>query len=152
YSSISTRWLTLRRYYTQARLPLYWICLALLLVIAALMRFYLLGVPFDRDSYDEGVYWQSLRAMLGGQSLYHSIFHSQPPFFLLSAFPVFALSGGTLLGARLSIALISLGGFLGVYVLGKVLAGRVGSLAAMLLLLVSPLYLAESQTIQAEAA
>lgn len=151
-AAVSTQWWMLRMRSIQERVPLYWIGLVLLLVLAVLMRLFFLNVPFDRDSYDEGVYWQSLRAMLEGQGLYHSIFYSQPPVFLLSTFPGFALFGGTLLGARLSIALISLAGFLGVYLLGKELAGRAGILVAILLLLVSPLYLAESQTIQAEAA
>src|SRR5215469_2950902 len=42
-------------------LLLFWAAVALLLVAAVLMRLYHLDAPFDRDSYDEGVYWQSLR-------------------------------------------------------------------------------------------
>jgi len=33
------------------------------------MRLYDLGAPFDRDGYDEGVYWQSLRAIAAGGRL-----------------------------------------------------------------------------------
>lgn len=122
----------------------------LLLVAALLMRLYQLNVPFDRDGYDEGVYWQSLRAMHAGQGLYHAIFYSQPPAFLLSVYPTFVLFGSSLWSARLAIALISLLGFLGAYLLGKSLAGRAGMLVALLLLLLNPLYLAESHILQAE--
>lgn len=115
------------------------------------MRIHKLYLPFDRDGYDEGVYWQSLRAMSGGQTLYQQIFYSQPPFFLLSIFPLFLLFGKTLAAARLGIALVSLAGLLGAFLLGKAVSGRVGALAALLLLLLDPLYLRESQTLQAEA-
>jgi 4-amino-4-deoxy-L-arabinose transferase-like glycosyltransferase len=132
-------------------LLLFWLAVALLLVAAVIMRLYHLNAPFDRDSYDEGVYWQSLRAMLAGLPLYHTIFYSQPPAFLLVTFPGFALFGGSLWAARFSIALVSLLGFAGAYVMGKSLAGRLGVLAALLLLLMNPFYLQESQIIQAEA-
>lgn len=129
----------------------FWGAVFLLLVAAVALRLYHLDLPFDRDSYDEGVYWQSLRAMLAGDHLYSSIFYSQPPLFLLSTYPSFALFGGSLWSARLGIVLVSLLGFPGAYLLGRTLAGRLGALAALLLLLVDPLYLAQSQIIQAEA-
>lgn len=122
----------------------------LVLVLALVMQLYQLGVPFDRDGYDEGVYWQSLRAMQAGQGLYHSVFYSQPPAFLLSIYPLFVLFGSSLWAARLGIVLISLLGFWGAYLLGKALAGHVGALVALLLLLCSPAYLMESQTLQAD--
>ena len=115
------------------------------------MRLYNLAAPFDRDGYDEGVYWQSLRAMQAGGSLYHTIFYSQPPAFLLTAFPTYTLFGGTLWSARFAIVLVSLLAFPGAYLLGKSLAGRVGALTALLLLVINPFFLAESQIIQAEA-
>lgn len=127
-----------------------WLAVIALVVGAVVMRLYGLGLPFDRDGYDEGVYWQSLRAMHAGYGLYGDIFYSQPPFFLLSTFPTFALFGGTLWSARLGIALVSLIGLPGAFLLGKALGGRAGALAALLLVIVNPLYLAQSQTIQAE--
>jgi 4-amino-4-deoxy-L-arabinose transferase-like glycosyltransferase len=127
-----------------------WVLVLGLLIAGLLMRLYTLGVLFDRDSYDEGVYWQSLRAMSAGHALYGDIFYSQPPFFLLAVYPFYALFGQTLWAARLGIALISLMGFLGALLLGKALAGRLGMVAALVLLLIDPLYLAESQTLQAE--
>jgi 4-amino-4-deoxy-L-arabinose transferase-like glycosyltransferase len=131
--------------------PLFWSALLVIVAVAVLMRLYHLNLPFDRDGYDEGVYWQSLRAMLAGLSLYHTIFYSQPPMFLLSTFPFFALFGGSLWSARFGIMLVSLLGFPGAYLFGKAVAGRLGAVVALLLLLLNPLYLAESQTIQAEA-
>ena len=119
-------------------------------IVAVAMRLYQLGVPFDRDGYDEGVYWQSLRAMSAGFALYHQIFYSQPPFFLLSTYPFFALFGSTLWSARFEIALVSLFGLPGAYFLGKSLGGRVGTVLALLLIIVNPIYLAQSQTIEAE--
>lgn len=122
-----------------------------LLAIAIWTRLHDLGLPFDRDGYDEGVYWQSLRAMSADHPLYQQIFYSQPPFFLLSIFPTYLLLGQTLWSARLGIAIISLLGLLGVFLLGKALGGRIGAIAALLLLVADPFYLMQSQTIEAEA-
>lgn len=130
---------------------LFWGAVLLLLVAAVIMRLIALGAPFDRDSYDEGVYWQSLRAMQAGGSLYQTIFYSQPPAFLLTVFPLYHLFGATLQAARLAMTLLSLLAFPGAYLLGKALAGRAGALAALLLLVINPFFLAESQIIQAEA-
>ncbi|HLQ10745.1 MAG TPA: phospholipid carrier-dependent glycosyltransferase, partial [Ktedonobacteraceae bacterium] len=140
----------------QARQPdwqtlLFWAAVVALFALAIPMRLYHLGLPFDRDSYDEGVYWQSLRAMGAGHALYSDIFYSQPPFFLLSTYPLYALFGASLWSARLGIAVVSLFGLAGALLLGKALSGRLGALAALLLAVVDPLFLAQSQTIQAEA-
>src|SRR5216684_5889462 len=137
--------------YPRRQTVLRWGSVFALFVVAIGMRLYDLGLPFDRDGYDEGVYWQSLLAMRAGHSLYQQIFYSQPPLFLLSLFPGYVLFGSTLWSARFGIALVSLFGLLGAALLGKALSGRLGAIAALLLLVVNPLYLAESQTIQAEA-
>ena len=129
---------------------LMWGLVVALVVVAIIMRLYKLDVPFDRDGYDEGVYWQSLRAMGAGHVLYQDIFYSQPPFFLLSTFPGYLLFGSTLWAARVGIALVSLVGLLGAFLLGRATGGRLGAVVALLLLIVNPVYLAESQTIQAE--
>lgn len=131
---------------------LFWAAVVALFVTALAMRLNGLGLPFDRDGYDEGVYWQSLRAMSAGHALYGDVFYSQPPFFLLSTFPFYSLFGGTLWSARLGIALVSLVGLPGAFLMGQALSGRPGALAALLLAITNPLYLAQSQTIQAEAA
>lgn len=129
---------------------LMWGVVVALVIIAIAMRLYKLDVPFDRDGYDEGVYWQSLRAMAAGHVLYRDIFYSQPPAFLLSTFPGYVLFGSTLWSARLGITLVSLLGLPGAFLLGRVLGRRLGAVVALLLLIVNPVYLAESQTIQAE--
>jgi 4-amino-4-deoxy-L-arabinose transferase-like glycosyltransferase len=121
-----------------------------LVAIALWLRLHDLGVPFDRDSYDEGVYWQTLRSMASGHALYQSTFYSQPPVFLLSVYPIYVWFGQTIWAARLGIVLVSLLGLLGAFLLGKALRGRVGAIAALLLLVANPLYLAQAQTLQAE--
>ncbi|GAC1394751.1 MAG: hypothetical protein NVSMB38_29640 [Ktedonobacteraceae bacterium] len=123
----------------------------LLFGVGLWMRLRDLGLPFDRDGYDEGVYWQSLRAMSNGYHLYQHIFYSQPPFFLLSIFPTYMFFGQTLWAARFGVALISLVGLVGAFLLGNALSGRIGGLAALLLLVIDPIYLQQSQALQAEA-
>lgn len=127
-----------------------WAALLVLLIVAIWMRLIGLGLPFDRDGYDEGVYWQSLMAMRTGYSLYGQIFYSQPPFFLLSTYPIYVLFGGSLWAARLGIAVVSLAGVVGAFLLGKALRGRVGAVLATLLVVADPLYLSLSQKIEAE--
>ncbi|HEY6407042.1 MAG TPA: phospholipid carrier-dependent glycosyltransferase, partial [Ktedonobacteraceae bacterium] len=129
---------------------LFWGVLLALLAIALGMRLYGLGLPFDRDGYDEGVYWQTLLSMRAGNTLYQQIFYSQPPFFMLSTYPFYVLFGGTLWAARLGIALVSLLGLLGALLMGKALSGRLGAIAAVLLLMLDLLYLSQSQKIEAE--
>jgi 4-amino-4-deoxy-L-arabinose transferase-like glycosyltransferase len=138
------------RHYSNWQNILLWGAVLVLVVIAIGMRLYHLDLPFDRDGYDEGVYWQTLRSMSAGNGLYQHIFYSQPPFFMLSTFPGYILFGSSLWSARFAIALVSLFGLLGAFLLGMALSGRLGAIAAMLLLIVNPLYLAQSQTIEAE--
>ena len=135
---------------TRQQLILLIASLMALLIVALLMRFYTLGVLFDRDSYDEGVYWQTLRAASAGFQLYKPTFYSQPPIFILSVLPTYLLFGQTIWAARLGIALISLFGLLGIFLVGYALRGRLGAFAALILLLMNPLYLSTSQTLQAE--
>ena len=139
------------------RFSISWHTLLFYFVILALLAFGLwmrlkdLGLPYDRDGYDEGVYWQSLRAMSSGHSLYQQIFYSQPPFFLLSVYPIYSFFGQNLWAARLGIAVVSLFGLLGAFLLGKAIGGRIGAIAGLVLLLADPFYLSQSQRLQAEA-
>src|SRR6266487_2730611 len=123
------------------QLVLYWGVLLALLAIALGMRLYGLGLPFDRDGYDEGVYWQTLLSMHAGYTLYQQIFYSQPPFFMLSTYSFYTLFGSTLWSARLGIALVSLLGLAGALSMGKALSGRLGAIAAVFLLAVGAAYL-----------
>lgn len=122
-----------------------------LLLLGLYLRLHDLGLPFDRDGYDEGVYWQSLRAMAAGYPLYKSIFYSQPPAFLLLTYPFYMLFGQSLWSARLGIVIVSLSGLVGAFLLGRAISGRLGALAGLLLMVADPFYLSQSQKIQAEA-
>jgi hypothetical protein len=104
----------------------------------------------ERD-YDEGVYWQSLRAMASGHSLFTSVFSSQPPFFLVSLYPFYTLFGQDIAAARFGIAVFSVIGVIAMYWLGRELGGSWVGLAAAALLAIDPLFLHEARTLQAEA-
>jgi hypothetical protein len=100
--------------------------------------------------YDEGVYWQSLRSMALGHSLFSAVFSSQPPLFLISLFPVYLLAGQTLAAARLAILFYAALGLVATWWIGRRLVGPLGGTLACLLLACEPLYVAESHTLQAE--
>jgi hypothetical protein len=100
--------------------------------------------------WDEGVYWQSLRAMSAGHPLFTSVFSSQPPLFLLSLHPVYAAFGQTLGAARAGIVVFAIIGLASAYVAGRAVGGRAAGLAALVLLGANPLYQQESRTLQAE--
>jgi 4-amino-4-deoxy-L-arabinose transferase-like glycosyltransferase len=102
------------------------------------------------QTYDEGVYWQSLRAMSAGYHLYEQIFYSQPPLFLMSIYPFYELLGSTITSARVGVATLSLLGLPGAYLIGKALAGRAAGIAAVVLLIVTPIYLEQSHILRAE--
>jgi 4-amino-4-deoxy-L-arabinose transferase-like glycosyltransferase len=123
------------------------ICIAIAAVAIAID---IRTAKFSQD-YDEGVYWQSLRAMSAGYHLYGQIFCSQPPFFLLSIYPFYTLLGSTIASARVGVATLSLLGLIGAYLMGKALAGRPGGIATVILLIVTPMCLAQSHVLQAEA-
>jgi dolichyl-phosphate-mannose-protein mannosyltransferase len=122
---------------------LFGICL-----LALALRLWPLG-GFSTE-YDEGVYWQSLRALADGHALFSSVFSSQPPFFLLSLYPLYLLFGQTLAAARLAIVVFSLAGIVAIYFAGAAIGGRWAGLAASLLLALDPLYITGSITLQAE--
>src|SRR5579885_2953865 len=120
-----------------------------ILLLALLLRLWHLDAV--TDNYDEGVYWASLRAMREGYGLFTPVFSSQPPFFLLSLYPLVALLGPTLYAARLGIVGFSLISVLAMYVLARRLGGPWAGGIAALLLACDYLYLIQSQTVQAEA-
>jgi len=132
------------------RLPLEPLALLAIGAVALALRLWPLR-HFSLDFQDEGAYWQSLKAMAAGYPLFSVAFSSQPPFFLLGLFPFYQLFGGTIVAARLGVALYSLLGLAAVYYIGRATAGRWAGLLACALLAVDPLYLAESRTLQAEA-
>jgi 4-amino-4-deoxy-L-arabinose transferase-like glycosyltransferase len=123
-----------------------------LLAIAIGMHTLSFGGRSDLNGYgyDEGVYWQSLRAMSAGYHLYREIFSSQPPLFLLSVYPFYVLLGSTIVSAREGVAALSLFGLVGAYLTGRALSGRLGGVTALAILIVTPTYLRQSQILQAE--
>lgn len=118
------------------------------LVAAAFILWPLNGASRD---YDEGVYWQSLRAMASGHPLFTSVFSSQPPFFLLSLYPFYMLFGQSIAAARFGVAVFAMIGVIAMYWLGRELGGHWVGLAAAALLTIDPLFLHEARTLQAEA-
>lgn len=118
--------------------------------IALALRLHNLGDPFPRDG-DEGVYWQTLRALSHGGALYRDIFYAQPPFFIEGVRVFYVLGGETLWAARFAIVMFSMVGMFGAYLLGRTLGGWRGAALAVILAALDTSYLAESQTLQAEA-
>ena len=127
--------------------PSGWIALAACVVALMLALQTLQGRGVD---YDEGVYWQSLRAMANGHPLFGSVFSSQPPLFLLSVYPFYMIFGQSLTAARLALVFFSLAGVTGTYVAGRALGHRIIGAVACLLLSLDPLYAHGAHTLQAE--
>ena len=124
-----------------------WVALAAFVVALMLALQTLHGRSVD---YDEGVYWQSLRAMANGHPLFGSVFSSQPPLFLLSIYPFYMIFGQSLSAARLALILFSLAGVTGTYVAGRALGHRSIGAVACLLLSLDPLYEHGAHTLQAD--
>lgn len=122
--------------------------LGLLFVVALVLRLWPIG-SYSTD-YDEGVYWQSLRALAQGHTLFSQIFSSQPPFFLLCLYPFYLLFGQTLVAARLGVVVYSLVGLIALYFAARAIAGSWAGVVAAALLAVVPSYLTGSFTLQAE--
>jgi hypothetical protein len=127
--------------------PSGWIALAACVVALMLALQTLQGRSFD---YDEGVYWQSLRAMANGHSLFGFVFSSQPPLFLVSVYPFYMIFGQSLSAARLALVFFSLAGVTGTYVAGRALGHSIIGAVACLLLSLDPLYEHGAHTLQAE--
>src|SRR5215469_4310048 len=121
---------------------------AILFVGAVLVRLPLLGG--GQIDYDEGVYWQSLRAMAAGRALFTSVYSSQPPAFLLLLLPGHLASGGALLADRLTVLVLALAGIAAAGRTVGLLAGRWAGLLAAALLAADPLFLRQSVTLQAD--
>jgi uncharacterized protein (TIGR03382 family) len=122
--------------------------LAALLTIAVAAR---LPVLADGQiDYDEGVYWQSLRALAAGHPLFTSVYSSQPPAFLMLLFPAHLLLGGSIQADRTAMVAFSVVGMVAAYQLGTLLESRWTGLAAASVLAVDPLSFRESVTLQAD--
>jgi 4-amino-4-deoxy-L-arabinose transferase-like glycosyltransferase len=99
--------------------------------------------------YDEGVYWQSLRALARGEPLFRSVFASQPPIFYEALLPFYWV-GHSLISLRLTVLMLGIIGLAATYAVGRLLAGQVAGLVAVVLAASSPLYLHQSAIVQAD--
>ncbi len=124
-----------------------WLAALLVLIAAALYLWPIAG--YTRD-YDEGVYWQSLRAMAAGHPLFSSVFSSQPPMFLLSVYPFYMAFGQTIAAARIGVAIFALAGVIAMYWLASQIGGPWAGIIAAALLAVDPHYLRQAITLQSE--
>ena len=99
--------------------------------------------------FDEGVYWQSVRALTRGEPLFSSVFASQPPGFYYALAPLYALFH-SVVSLRLTVLLFGFLGLVATYFVGRAVAGPVAGLIAILLAATSPLYFHESAIVQAD--
>ncbi len=130
------------------RVPLErWLPTLIALIAVAL---YLPPINQFSSNYDEGVYWQSLRAMQEGHPLYSSVFSSQPPYFLTSIYPFYRLSGQSIAAARVGVAVFAIIGVAALFWLGAELEGFWGGAIAAALLVFNPSYLAQARTLESD--
>jgi len=99
--------------------------------------------------YDEGVYWQSVRALARNEPLFRSVFASQPPIFYEALLPFYWV-GHSLISLRLTVLMLGIIGLAATYAVGRLLAGHVAGLVALVLAASSPLYLHQSAIVQAD--
>src|SRR5215831_17974732 len=121
---------------------------AFIVLIALAVRLLLLAG--GQNDYDEGVYWQSLRALAAGHPLFTSVYSSQPPGFLVLLLPGHLALGGALGGDRLTVLVLALAGIAAAGRTAGLLAGRWAGLLAAALLAADPLYFRQSVALQAE--
>jgi len=99
--------------------------------------------------YDEGVFWQTIRALARGEPMFSSVFASSPPGFFYALLP-FYLVVHSIASLRAGVLLLCLAGLAATYVLARLLAGNVGGLVAVLLAATSSVYWHESTVLQAD--
>ena len=99
--------------------------------------------------YDEGVYWQSVRAMARGEPLFRSVFASQPPIFYEMLLPFYWI-GHSLVSLRLTVLVLGIIGLTATYAVGRLLVGPLAGLVALVLVATSAVYLFESGIVQAD--
>src|SRR5438067_6192308 len=106
------------------------------LAATALVAVLAIAIGLDRYSggYDEGVYWQSLRALDGGHRLFAQVFSSQPPLFLFSVLPLFHAAGSSIVAVRATILLYAAIGLVATFAVGKRVDRTTGLLAGALVL------------------
>jgi hypothetical protein len=124
------------------------VSLIALLAIAVWMR--LVNLGSYSGLFDEGIRVEQLFLMAQGYRPFRDIFAAQGPLLLDLLYPLFWVYGGTLQAARMAVATYSLLGLLGVYLATRQVAGALGGIAAMALLVLSTLYIEGSRLALAE--
>src|SRR5207249_6093560 len=99
--------------------------------------------------YDEGVFWQTIRALARGEPMFSSVFASSPPGFFYALLP-FYLVVHSIASLRAGVLLLCLAGLAATYVLARLLAGDLGGLVAVLLATTPSVYWHESTVLQAD--
>ncbi|TMC05492.1 MAG: hypothetical protein E6J41_21820 [Chloroflexi bacterium] len=122
----------------------------LLLVLAAALALRAPLLGGGQIDYDEGVYWQSLRALAAGKALFTSVYSSQPPAFLVLLLPGHLVSGGGIVADRLTVLVLALAGIAAAGRTAGLLAGRWAGLLAAAVLAADPLFFRQSVTLQAD--
>src|SRR5437660_431170 len=122
----------------------------LLLVLAAALALRAPLLGGGQIDYDEGVYWQWLRALAAGKALFTSVYSSQPPAFLVLLLPGHLVSGGGIVADRLTVLVLALAGIAAAGRTAGLLAGRWAGLLAAAVLAADPLFFRQSVTLQAD--
>jgi 4-amino-4-deoxy-L-arabinose transferase-like glycosyltransferase len=123
-----------------------------LLAAAAVLSFIVLGVAAlgaGRRDWDEGVYWQSLRALGRGEPLFNGVVATEPPAFYYGLLP-FYLVGHGIAAIRLGVLVYGCLGLVAAYFAGRFLAGHRAGLLTVVLLATAPFYVDQSISLQAD--
>ena len=108
------------------------------------------GLGAYSDSYDSGVYLESARMMVRGYAPYGQVFDSQPPLWLPLIYAALRLFGETFLAGQLVTTTAGLITIVAVMLIATQLGSRGGSILAATLVILSPLELQWSRTINAD--
>ncbi len=106
-------------------------------------------VPLDYD-YDEGVYVATADAVAHGGRLYHDVFLSQPPLFVLVIRAMFGLWGTSLVAARSTVVVFSTVWLIAILAILWARGSPWGGVVAVCLVLGSATFLKAAQTVQME--
>src|SRR5438105_2807527 len=123
---------------------------ATLIGVAIFLGLALITLGAGLRDWDEGVYWQSLRALTRGETLFSSVFASQPPGFYFALLPFYA-AARSIESLRIAVLLMTSAGLVAIYFAGRSLAGQEAGLVATLLVATSPLFVLQSTVAQADA-
>jgi 4-amino-4-deoxy-L-arabinose transferase-like glycosyltransferase len=118
-------------------------------ITAGFLALELVSLYAGNRDYDEGVYWQSLRAMGRGEPLFTSVFATEPPAFYYTLLP-FYLLGHSIEAIRLGVLVVATAGVAAAYLAGRFLAGPAAGAIALVLVATAPFYLQQAAVLQAD--